>query len=127
MNARGFHAKPTTAPIQAQLIAMPARIARSARLLRLHLPQRWPWEHPWKAMFAAAGGPPTSATGSPAAQSRTRSGRRGLTSVDLTAPPAPAQLIEQLLAVASGADDTAAIDFPIGGVGYVDDGETPGC
>jgi len=47
--------------------------------------------------------------------------------VDLTSPPAPAQLIEQLLAVVSGADDTAAIDFPIGGGGYVDDGETPGC
>jgi len=47
--------------------------------------------------------------------------------VDLTSPPTPAQLIGQLLAGAPGVEDTAAIDFPIGGGGYVDDGETPGC
>src|SRR5665648_1116790 len=47
---------------RAQLIAMPARIARSARRLRLHLPRRWPWEHAWQAMFTAAGGPPIPAT-----------------------------------------------------------------
>jgi len=36
--ASKFHAKATTATIHAQLIAVPARIARSAR--RLHLPER---------------------------------------------------------------------------------------
>ena len=41
--ASRFHAKATTATIRAQLITVPARIARSARRLRLHLPQRWPW------------------------------------------------------------------------------------
>ena len=60
--ASKFHAKATTATIRAQLIAVPARIARSARRLRLHLPRRWPWEHPWQAMFTAAGGPPIPAT-----------------------------------------------------------------
>ena len=60
--ASRFHARATTATIRAQLIAVPARIARSARRLRLHLPERWPWEHPWQAMFTAADGPPASAT-----------------------------------------------------------------
>src|SRR5665647_680317 len=60
--ASKFHAKATTATIRTQLIAVPARIARSARRLRLHLPQRWPWEHAWQAMFTAADGPPASAT-----------------------------------------------------------------
>jgi hypothetical protein len=39
-----------------------ARIARSARRLRLHLSERWPWEHAWQAMFTAASGPPIPAT-----------------------------------------------------------------
>jgi hypothetical protein len=34
-----FHARATTATIRAQLIAVPARLARSARRLRLHLPE----------------------------------------------------------------------------------------
>ena len=40
--ASRFHAQATTATIRTLLIAVPARIARSARRLRLHLPQRWP-------------------------------------------------------------------------------------
>src|SRR5665648_967279 len=44
--ASQFHAKATTATIRAQLITVPGRIARSARRLRLHLPQRWPREPP---------------------------------------------------------------------------------
>ncbi len=60
--ASRFHAKATTATIRVQLITVPARIARSARRLRLHLPRHWPWEHPWRAMFTATCGPPTPAT-----------------------------------------------------------------
>jgi hypothetical protein len=60
--ASRFHARATTATIRTQLIAVPARIARSARRLRLHLPQRWPWENAWRAMFTAAAGPPIPAT-----------------------------------------------------------------
>ena len=56
------YAKATTATIRAHLIAVPARIARSARRLRIHLPQHWPWEHPRRAMFTTACGPPTPAT-----------------------------------------------------------------
>jgi hypothetical protein len=40
--ASRFHAKATTATIRTQLITVPARIARSARRTRLHLPQLWP-------------------------------------------------------------------------------------
>ena len=60
--ASRFHARATTATIRAQLITVPARIARSARRLRLHLPERWPWETAWQAMFTAAAGPPACAT-----------------------------------------------------------------
>jgi len=60
--ASRFHAKATTATIRTQLIAVPARIARSARRLRLHLPQRWPWANAWQAMFTTAHGPPIPAT-----------------------------------------------------------------
>ena len=45
--AGAFHARATTATIRAHLINIPARIARSARRLILHLPQRWPWEPAW--------------------------------------------------------------------------------
>ena len=41
--AGGHLAKATTAPIRARLIHIPARIARSARRLKLHLPHDWPW------------------------------------------------------------------------------------
>ncbi len=46
-----FHAKATTATIRTHLISVPARLARSARRLRLHLPTHWPWEHPWQALL----------------------------------------------------------------------------
>ena len=60
--ASAFHARATTATIRTHLITVPARIARSARRLYLHLPQRWPWETAWQAMFTAATGPPAHAT-----------------------------------------------------------------
>jgi hypothetical protein len=59
--ASTFHAKATTATIRAQLIAVPARIARSARRLRLHLPRDWPWEQAWTRLFDATCGPPAPA------------------------------------------------------------------
>jgi len=60
--ASSFHAKATTATIRRQLIAVPARVARSARRLRLHLPTSWPWAHAWTGLFTATCGPPTPAT-----------------------------------------------------------------
>ena len=52
------HAKATTGRIRAQLITVPARLARSSRKLTLHLPAQWPWEHAWQRMLAGATGPP---------------------------------------------------------------------
>jgi hypothetical protein len=44
-------AKATTATIRRTLINVPARIAASARRLRLHLPTNWPWQHQWTALY----------------------------------------------------------------------------
>ena len=51
---RRFHARARTATIRAQLINTPARIARSAHQLRLHLPQHWPWEDGLDELFRHA-------------------------------------------------------------------------
>jgi hypothetical protein len=59
--ASAFHARATTKTIRAQLIAVPARLARSARRLVLHLPQDWPSEHHWQQLFTAALHPPPQA------------------------------------------------------------------
>ena len=53
-----FHAKATTATIRTQLITVPTRLARSARRLLLHLPEYWPWQPAWEALFTACCGPP---------------------------------------------------------------------
>jgi len=57
-----FHAKATTATIRRQLIAVPGRLAKSARRLVIHLPKDWPWQDSWEGLFNAACGPPTPAT-----------------------------------------------------------------
>jgi hypothetical protein len=44
-------AKTRTATIRRTLISVPARIASSARRLRLHLPRDWPWEQAWNTLF----------------------------------------------------------------------------
>jgi hypothetical protein len=51
-------AKATTATIRRKLIAVPARIASSARRITLHLPTAWPWESAWSDLFNRACGPP---------------------------------------------------------------------
>jgi hypothetical protein len=51
--ASAFHARATTATIRAHLINIPARLARSARRLTLHLPERWPWEPAWTTLHTA--------------------------------------------------------------------------
>lgn len=54
-----FHSRATTATIRAQLINVPARIARSARRLTLHLPANWPWEQALQRTLTGAGPPAT--------------------------------------------------------------------
>ena len=44
-------AKARTATVRRTLITVPARIASSARRLRLHLPRDWPWETAWNMLF----------------------------------------------------------------------------
>ena len=56
-----FHAKATTGTIRAQLIAIPGRLARSARRLTLHLPTAWPWQQAWERLLSAANSPPPPA------------------------------------------------------------------
>ena len=50
--------KATTATIRRKLISVPARAATSARRLTLHLPQTWPWEAAWTALFDRVSDPP---------------------------------------------------------------------
>jgi hypothetical protein len=56
--AGGTHARATTATIRRRLIAIPARIASSARRLTMHLPNAWPWQQAWQDVFDKALGPP---------------------------------------------------------------------
>jgi hypothetical protein len=56
--AGAFHARATTATLRAYLVNIPARIARSARRVTLHLPSRWPWQHAFTDLFDAAHAPP---------------------------------------------------------------------
>jgi hypothetical protein len=51
-------AKATTATIRRKLITVPARVATSARRITLHLPQAWPWQTAWTAMYDRVSDPP---------------------------------------------------------------------
>jgi hypothetical protein len=48
------HARARWATLRRQLIAVPARIASSARRLVLHLPTRWPWATAWQDLWTTA-------------------------------------------------------------------------
>jgi hypothetical protein len=48
-----LHVKATTATLRMRLIAVPARLARSARRLTLHLPLDWPWQNGWQHLVQA--------------------------------------------------------------------------
>jgi hypothetical protein len=60
--AGAFHARATTSTIRAHLINVPARVARSARRITLHLPQAWPWQPAWATLHAAIHRPPRRRT-----------------------------------------------------------------
>lgn len=59
--AGGRLATATTATIRRTLVAVPARIASSARRLTLHLPAAWPWQQAWAEIFTRTCGPPRPA------------------------------------------------------------------
>ena len=60
--AGGAMAKATTATLRRTLVAVPARVASSARRLTLHLPEQWPSQHPWTTLFTHTCGPPLPVT-----------------------------------------------------------------
>jgi DDE family transposase len=51
-------AKATTATVRRKLVHVPCRVATSARRVTLHLPQAWPWETAWTALFSRVSDPP---------------------------------------------------------------------
>jgi hypothetical protein len=59
--ASAFHTKATTVTLRAHLVQVPARIARSARRITLHLPRNWPWQHAWRHLFDTVHRPPEPA------------------------------------------------------------------
>jgi hypothetical protein len=56
-----WHAKARAATIRRHLINIPARTARRARHLVLHLPAHWPWQQHWQALFTNVHAPPQAA------------------------------------------------------------------
>lgn len=56
-----FHARATCATIREHLINVPARLARSARRLTLHLPEHWPWQDAFDTLFHGVHVPPPPA------------------------------------------------------------------
>ena len=58
--ASAFHARATTATLRAHLVNVPARLARSARRLIVHLPRHWPWAQAWTHLFDIVHAPPDS-------------------------------------------------------------------
>jgi hypothetical protein len=51
-------ARATTATLRRKLIAVPARVATSARRVTLHLPRHWPWENAWTTLITRVSDPP---------------------------------------------------------------------
>jgi hypothetical protein len=58
--AGGHHAKARGATIRRQLVNIPARTARRAHRLLLHLPAYWPWAQAWTGLFTATHAPPAA-------------------------------------------------------------------
>ncbi|NNC14040.1 IS1380 family transposase [Planctomonas sp. JC2975] len=58
----GRLARATTATIRRTLIQVPARLARSARQITLHLPEAWPWQTAFDRLLTTTHAPPPAAT-----------------------------------------------------------------
>lgn len=57
----GRLARATTATIRHTLITVPARLARSARRITLHLPEAWPWQNAFDRLLTITHAPPPAA------------------------------------------------------------------
>jgi hypothetical protein len=53
------YATARAATIRRHLINLAGRTARHARGLTIHLPEHWPWQHPWLQLLTTAHAPPT--------------------------------------------------------------------
>ncbi len=51
--AGGRFARAEPATVRDRIVTVPARLARSARRLHLHLPKRWPWQLHWQRLWTA--------------------------------------------------------------------------
>ena len=49
--AGGKFTRAEAATIRARILNVPARVSRSSRRQRLHLPKRWPWATQWKTLW----------------------------------------------------------------------------
>ena len=58
----GRLARATTATIRRTLVTVPARLARSARRITMHLPEAWPWQAAFDRLFTATHAPPQAMT-----------------------------------------------------------------
>lgn len=58
--AGGVHAKARATTLRRKLINIPARIARHARRLTIHLPAGWRWQHDWQQLFTNTHSPPAT-------------------------------------------------------------------
>ncbi len=52
--ASARHAKARWATLRTHLVALPARVASTARRLTLHLPTNWPWAPDFEDLWATA-------------------------------------------------------------------------
>lgn len=59
--AAGRFTRAKMATLRTKLILVPARIATSARKIKLHLPENWPWAENWERLFTAVQAPPQAA------------------------------------------------------------------
>ena len=59
--AAGEFTRARTGTIRARLVNLPARIASSARRIRIRLPQAWPWQQGFERLFTAVHPPPQPA------------------------------------------------------------------
>jgi hypothetical protein len=59
--AAGPFGNARTGTIRRKLIHVPARIATSARRIRLHLPEARPWQTAWEELFTTVHAPPQAA------------------------------------------------------------------
>jgi len=54
------HGNARAATLRRQLINVPARLARRARRITLHLPSHWPWQQHWQRLFDQIHAPPSA-------------------------------------------------------------------